>query len=75
MEPIIHLNLPEQNFFDAPLAWQKMGLQQTVSGYGRKLATSRKVWIGNRAYRVYVAQVGNAGSAWIEVTGSRFYIG
>jgi hypothetical protein len=51
---------------DKPLEWQKLGLQQTASGYGRKLTSRRCIRLSNgRTYRIYITQISNAGSAWI----------
>jgi hypothetical protein len=47
------------------LSWQKLGLQQTASGYGRRLATQYMVKHQNRWMRVYVCQYSNAGTAYI----------
>jgi len=43
---------------------------RTVSGYGRKLPTSYQVKWEGRWRRVYVAQFGNAGSAYIGKPGA-----
>lgn len=57
-------------FADRPLPWQVAGLQETASGYGRRL-TSRRVAIlpDGRERRVYVTCYSNAGTAWIRVAG------
>lgn len=58
-----------------PLPWQKLGLQQTASGYGAKLATQFVVQLRKgRARRVYVTQYSNAGSAWIVVNGRKLFL-
>jgi hypothetical protein len=50
---------------DAPLWWQKQGLQETATGYGGKLTSTRMVkWLG-RWRRVYVACYSNNGTAYI----------
>lgn len=36
-----------------PLDWQKMGLQQTRSGYGMKLTTAYMMYYQNKWRRVY----------------------
>ena len=59
----------------APLAWQSQGLQQTASGYGRRLTTQYKAPFNGRLYRVYCTQFSNAGSFWFEAQGVRYYIG
>ncbi len=54
----------------APLWWQEKGLQQTASGYGRKLATRHMVKWSGRWRRVYVACFSNAGTAYIGKPGA-----
>ncbi len=58
--------------FDNPLPWQLRGLQQTASGYGRKLTSSRCVRLpSGQIRRVYITLYGNAGTAWIVLGGAR----
>lgn len=52
------------------LPWQRDGLQQTASGYGRKLTTRYLVQWAGRWRRVYVAQFANAGTAYIGKPGA-----
>ena len=55
-----------------PLEWQRQGLQQTASGYGRKLTSRYCVRLADRRLRrVYVSQFSNAGTAWITLDGAR----
>ena len=57
---------------DRPLPWQRAGLQQTASGYGRKLTSSRVVRLPDgRERRIYVTQYSNAGTAWIVLDGQK----
>lgn len=58
----------------APMRHHDAGLSWTASGYGRKLPTRYMLAYadgrgGYRWHRVYVAQYGNAGSAYIIVRG------
>ena len=58
-----------------PLPWHLQGLQQTASGYGKKLTSDRCVkLLGGQVRRVYITQFGNAGSAWIIYFGRRLYL-
>jgi hypothetical protein len=50
---------------DRPLKWQRQGLQETSSGYGRKLTTTKMVKWNGRLYRVYSTIYGNIGTAYI----------
>jgi len=62
------------NLIDAPLWWHEQGLQETASGYGRKLTTRYKVPFNGRNYRVYCTQIGNVGSLWFTAEGQRYYL-
>ena len=57
-----------------PLWWHERGLQQTASGYGRKLTTAYKVEHNGRLYRVYCVQFSNAGSFYILPGGKPLYL-
>jgi len=57
--------LKDHEVKDVPLWWHKQGLQQTASGYGGKLASSKMVKLGNRWRRIYVACYGNSGTAYV----------
>ncbi len=49
----------------APLAWQAAGLQFNATGYGSRIPTEHMVKHFGRWRRVYVANYGNAGTAYI----------
>jgi hypothetical protein len=59
---------------DAPLDWQKRGLQQTASGYGSKLTSQYKIDFEGKLYRLYVTQFSNAGSTWFRVHGRKVFV-
>lgn len=59
---------------DAPLDWQKMGLQQTRSGYGRKLTMREKILFEGKQYRLYCTQFSNAGSVWFVAKGKKIFV-
>jgi len=66
MRKIGELNYFEDNEIkEDPLWWQKKGLQQTSSGYGRKLTTSKKVLYNKKWYRVYCCIFSNSGTCYI----------
>ena len=49
-----------------PLWWHKQGLQQTASGYGKKLTTEYVVTVpGERPRRVYATCFSNVASFYI----------
>lgn len=47
------------------LPWQKRGLMETATGYGRKLTTRYKTTWNGRTYRVYCCCFSNAGTLYI----------
>lgn len=57
-----------------PLEWQKQGLQETASGYGRKLTNSYKINFNGKLYRLYTTSFSNAGSTWFTVKGKKIFI-
>jgi hypothetical protein len=50
-----------------PLEWQKLGLQQTRSGYGSKLTTEYMIHFCGRMRRVYATCFSNVASHWFEL--------
>lgn len=56
---------------DSPLWWHTQGRQQTASGYGSKLVTSKMVLIGKRWHRVYCICYSNVGTCYIIQNGAR----
>jgi len=69
-----YIKYKDKDLIYKPLPWQKKGLQQTASGYGSKLTTTKMLKVGNKLYRVYVAQYGNAGSAYIIKNGKKLFL-
>lgn len=57
-----------------PPAWLSRGLQQTASGYGRKLNSGLSINFEGRLRRVYITQYSNAGSAWFNYKGQKIYV-
>lgn len=51
---------------ERPLPWQSQGLQQTATGYGRKLTTPYMVRVGRYWRRVYNTCFSNSGTLWIQ---------
>jgi hypothetical protein len=50
---------------DAPLWWHERGLQQTVSGYGSRIATRTMVKFNGKWRRVYCCIHSNIGTLYI----------
>lgn len=48
-----------------PLPWQKLGLQYSASGYGRKIPTEWTVYYKGRDRRIYVCIYSNVGTSYI----------
>jgi len=59
---------------DSPLDWQKRGLQQTSSGYGAKLTTSRKINFNGKLYRIYCTCYSNVGSCFFVTKGKKIFV-
>lgn len=73
-EPMFKIYCDVQDLIDAPLDWQKRGLQQTASGYGSKLTSRYKIHFEGKEYRLYVTIYGNAGSTWFRVRGRKIFV-
>ena len=56
------------------LPWQQRGLQQTASGYGRKLTTSGMIHFNGKLRRIYCCCISNAGSCYIVHEGKWLFI-
>ena len=63
------------DLIDAPLDWQKRGLQQTASGYGAKLTTRYKIAFNDKVYRLYATCYGNASTVWFKNKGRTIVVG
>jgi hypothetical protein len=49
----------------APLWWQEKGLQETATGYGKRLTTQYQVRFNGKWRRVYCVQYSNIGTLYI----------
>ena len=63
-----------EDLIDAPLWWHEQGLQQTASGYGRKLTNRYKISFNGKEYRLYTTIFSNAGTTWFKVKGRTIYV-
>ena len=59
---------------DSPLDWQRLGLQQTATGYGAKLTTCWKIHFEGKLRRIYATCYGNAASCWFTFKGQRVFV-
>jgi hypothetical protein len=57
-----------------PLEWQKQGLSQTASGYGKKITTSYMIMYQGRLRRIYSCCYSNSGAAYIIVNKQDFWL-
>ena len=63
-----------KDLVQCPLPWQKMGLQQTASGYGAKLTNTSKIMFEGKLYRIYTTIYSNNGSSWFKAKGRKIYV-
>ena len=56
------------------LPWQKMGLQYSATGYGRKIPTSKMVLLLGVWRRVYCTIFSNSGTVWINFQGKEVIV-
>ena len=72
---VIYLADQQAQIIDRPLWWQAAGLQETASGYGRRLRSSRVLaFPDGRIRRIYITIYSNAGSAWIILDGFTLHV-
>ena len=67
-------NIGQEDLVESPLNWQVLGLQETASGYGKKLTTRYKVKYQGRMRRVYAVCYSNVASYFIFVRGEKLYL-
>lgn len=54
--------------------WMKRGLQETPSGYGKRLNSGLKINFNGKLYRIYITCFSNAGTAWFTSKGKRIIV-
>jgi hypothetical protein len=69
-----HIITTDGDLVDAPLPWQKQGLHQTASGYGKKLTMREKIHYNGRLYRLYCTIFSNNGTAWFIARGRKITV-
>ena len=57
-----------------PPKWMKLGLQETASGYGKRLNSGLKISFNGKLYRIYITIFSNAGTAWFVTKGRRIVV-
>jgi hypothetical protein len=68
------IQVDRADLIECPLWWHKQGLQQTSTGYGRKLTNSSKINFNGKLYRLYTTCFSNVGSTWFTVRGKKIYV-
>ena len=74
MDRVARLDLSEHEVKEVLLPWQRMGLQETATGYGGKLTTSKKVYYNGRWYRIYCMCYSNSGTCYILSKGRQIIV-
>lgn len=68
------IQVSKGDLVDSPPQWMKMGLQETASGYGRRLNTGKMIHYGGRLYRLYATCYSNAASVWFKTRGRTIWV-
>ena len=71
--PTIYADKQTELVYDPP-EWKKRGLQETASGYGRKLNSGYKIHYNGKLYRIYVTIFSNAGTSWFVAKGKKIHV-
>jgi len=58
----------------SPPGWMKRGLQETSSGYGKRLNSGYWIRFNGRMYRIYTTVCSNNGSCWFKTKGKTIFI-
>ena len=65
MNNIKYIDVKRTDLIESPLWYHNRGLNQTASGYGKKLVTVYKVRYNNKLYRVYSMCYSNVSAEYI----------
>jgi hypothetical protein len=63
------------DLIDAPLWWHDQGLQETPTGYGKQLTTSRMIFFQGMRRRVYCTCFSNNGTCWFKYGKKKIIVG
>jgi hypothetical protein len=58
----------------SPPAWMSRGLQETATGYGKRLNSGLKIQFNGKLYRIYITCFSNCGTAWFTAKGKRYSV-
>ncbi len=57
-----------------PPEWMSRGLQETASGYCKRLNSGYKISFNGKLYRLYTTIFSNNGTTWFVVKGRKIYV-
>ena len=63
--PFPRISCDKEDLIDNPLWFHVQGLQETASGYGKKLTTRYMIHYNGKKRRIYCACFSNAGTCYI----------
>lgn len=71
---LYNLSVNREDLIEAPMWFHKKGLQETPSGYGRRLNSGYKIMFNGRQYRCYVTIFSNSGTMWFKSKGTKIIV-
>lgn len=69
-----HIICSKSELIHNPPDWMKRGLQETASGYGKRLNSGYSINWKGRIYRIYVTIFSNSGSCWFKPKGRKIWV-
>lgn len=69
------ISCDKSELLHAPTKWQEQGLQETATGYGKRLNSGLMIWFEGKYRRVYVTIYSNTGTSWFNYQGERIIVG
>lgn len=74
MQGSVAMEVHREELIYKPLWWQKLGLSQTSTGYGKKLCTPYMMNYRGRLKRVYCCCYSNSGTLYVVSNGREIEI-
>jgi hypothetical protein len=68
------ISADRSDLIDAPMWFHKQGLQETATGYGKRLNTGLKIHFEGRNRRLYCTCFSNSGTVWFKVRGQQIIV-
>lgn len=69
------ISVDKEDLIYDPPAWMKQGLQETASGYGKRLNSGYMIDFNGKLYRVYTTIFSNNGTCWFKTKGRKIVVG